>query len=78
MEGTMLTVNEVAALLRVHTSTIYRMLKYKELPAFRVGSDWRFRSDELERFLNKKAADSMAVTNPNDHPSRKGRHPAAT
>jgi len=37
-----LTVKEVAAYLRVHQSTIYRLLKAQQLPAFRVGSDWRF------------------------------------
>jgi excisionase family DNA binding protein len=36
-----LTVQEVSSYLRVHPSTIYRMLKNKQLPGFRVGSDWR-------------------------------------
>jgi excisionase family DNA binding protein len=36
------TVKEVSELFRVHTSTVYRLLAKKQLPAFRVGSDWRF------------------------------------
>lgn len=36
------TVKEVSEYLRVHPSTVYRMLAKKQLPAFRVGSDWRF------------------------------------
>jgi excisionase family DNA binding protein len=37
-----MTVRELSAYLNVHTSTIYRMLKQRQLPAFQVGSDWRF------------------------------------
>ena len=36
------TVKEVSEYFRVHTSTVYRLLSKKQLPAFRVGSDWRF------------------------------------
>ena len=35
-----LRLTEVAEYLRVHPSTIYRLLRRKELPAFKVGSDW--------------------------------------
>ena len=37
-----MTVREVSAYLRVHPITIYRLLKHSQIPAFRVGSDWRF------------------------------------
>ena len=43
-----LTVKEVAAYLRVHQSTIYRLLKAHQLPAFRVGSDWRFNIEAID------------------------------
>ncbi len=45
----MMTVEELAAYLRVSPWTIYRMLKRKELPAFRVGGDWRFRRANSRR-----------------------------
>lgn len=44
MEGEVLTVQELARILRVNTSTIYRLLKRGGLPA-RVGSDRRFGPD---------------------------------
>lgn len=50
LTGKVLTVREVAAYLRVHSSTIYRLLKKKELPAFRIGSDWRFMADQIDRW----------------------------
>lgn len=44
---TLLTVKEVAAVLRVSPQTVYLMVKRGELPAFRVGSQWRFDADKL-------------------------------
>lgn len=33
---------DVAAYLRCHTQTIYRMAEAREIPSFKVGSSWRF------------------------------------
>jgi excisionase family DNA binding protein len=46
-----MTLNELADYLRVHPSTIYRLLKRRGLPAFKVGSDWRFNSESIDRWL---------------------------
>lgn len=43
-----LTVEEVADFLSVHRSTIYRLLRKGDIPAFKVGSDWRFVRFEVE------------------------------
>ena len=45
-----LTLAEVARYLRVHPSTVYRLLKSNQLPAFRVGKDWRFRLEDIDKF----------------------------
>jgi excisionase family DNA binding protein len=45
-----LTVQDVSNYLRVHPSTIYRMLKKNQLPAFRVGSDWRFTVEAIDKW----------------------------
>jgi excisionase family DNA binding protein len=50
MRNRVLTVQEVSSYLRVHPSTIYRMLKKNQLPAFRVGSDWRFTVEAIDRW----------------------------
>ena len=44
------TVKEVSAYLKVHPSTIYRLLKRKQIPAFHVGSDWRFNIEMIDRW----------------------------
>jgi excisionase family DNA binding protein len=45
-----LTVREVAQYLRVHQTTVYRLVKQHKLPAFQVGSDWRFNREEIQRW----------------------------
>ena len=48
--ASVMTLEEVASYLRVHPSTIYRLLKRKQLPAFKVGSDWRFNQESIDRW----------------------------
>jgi len=48
-----MTVHEIADFLRVHPSTIYRLIKDGTLPGmFRVGADWRIRQDALEEWIS--------------------------
>jgi len=49
-----MTVREVAAYLRVAPVTIYRLLRNNQLPAFRLGSDWRFNTEEIQRWLTQQ------------------------
>ena len=53
-----LTVEEVARYLHVHQSTIYRLLRQKELPAFKVGSDWRFNIESIDKWRFGMAEDA--------------------
>ena len=46
-----MTVPEVAEYLRCHESSIYRMLKNKQLPAFKVGADWRFNRSQIDQWM---------------------------
>jgi excisionase family DNA binding protein len=48
---TVMTLDEVAQFLHVHPSTVYRLLKGRAIPAFKVGSDWRFNQDSIERWM---------------------------
>jgi len=49
-----MTVMEVAEYLHVHPSTIYRLLRKQEIPAFRVGSDWRFNRESIDSWRTSK------------------------
>jgi excisionase family DNA binding protein len=51
-----MTVQDVSTYLRVHPSTVYRLLKRNELPAFRVGSDGRFNVEAIDRWRSQMEA----------------------
>jgi excisionase family DNA binding protein len=63
---TILTVKEVSEYLRVHPTTIYRLLHTKQLPGFHVGSDWRFDIDAIDRWCSEEAPTTVSAR------SRKG------
>ncbi len=50
--GEFMTVEDVAEMLRINKSTVYRMAKAGRIPATRVGRQWRFRLSALEDFLD--------------------------
>jgi excisionase family DNA binding protein len=45
-----LKLREVADYLRLPPSSIYRLIMNKQLPAFKVGRDWRFSIEALDRW----------------------------
>jgi excisionase family DNA binding protein len=48
--GEILTIAELSVHLRVHPTTIYRLLREGRIPGFRVGSAWRFSRSAIERW----------------------------
>jgi excisionase family DNA binding protein len=52
-KNALLTTEEVMALLRVNTRTVYRLIRSKGIPAVRVGRQWRFRRSDLEGWLDR-------------------------
>ncbi len=45
-----LTLREVSEYLRMHRSSLYRLLAKHQIPAFKVGSDWRFNLEDIDRW----------------------------
>ena len=60
-----MTVREVSAYLRVHPSTIYRLLRRHQIPAFHMGSDWRFNIEAIDRWR-------LQGTSPRRAPAKSG------
>jgi excisionase family DNA binding protein len=54
--GRIMTVAELSEYLRVHPSTIYKLLRSGDLPGFRVGSDWRFNTELIDRWCIEHSA----------------------
>ena len=58
MTAKVLTVQELSEYLRVHRSTIYRLLKQGTMPgAFKIGSDWRFNLEVIDRWRLDQTAE---------------------
>ena len=47
----LLTLDEVAEYLNVDKFTVYRVVGQRQLPAFKVGGQWRFSQEMLEAWL---------------------------
>lgn len=58
---TLLTAAEVAERLRVSTMTVYRLIRSGELPAVRVGRNYRVRAEELDRYLEQQVVDPATM-----------------
>jgi excisionase family DNA binding protein len=49
-----MTLAEVADFMHVHQSRVYRLLKHHQIPAFKLGSDWRFNQESIERWVSER------------------------
>ncbi len=49
-----MTSAEVARYLRVHYSTLYKLVRRGDIPAFRIGSDYRFDRNALEKMMTNR------------------------
>jgi excisionase family DNA binding protein len=49
--GALLTVAEVAGVLRVSAMTVYRLIRSGDLPALRIGKSYRIRQGALDQYL---------------------------
>lgn len=49
-----LTIKDVAALLKVGEKTIYSMAQVGELPAFKVRGQWRFSRKDLDVWIEQQ------------------------
>ena len=58
MNATLLTLDEVAAILRISNSTVYKLIHNLHLPAIKVGKQWRVKTDHLEAWLHRNHINS--------------------
>ena len=55
MPEQLLTLEQVAEYLNVDKFTVYRLLNDRDLPAFKVGNQWRFKRKLIENWLVKNS-----------------------
>ena len=58
LDQEILTLKDVCELLQVYQSTVYKLVKEGKIPAFRIGSDWRFRTDLMMRWMDEHSLPS--------------------
>ena len=54
LDNEILTIEEVAAYLRLTPQTIYRWAQEKRIPAAKLGKEWRFRKSIVDRWLDEQ------------------------
>ncbi len=54
MTDELLTIKEVAVLLKLADKTVYSMAQRGELPAFKVRGQWRIRRVELDGWIDAR------------------------
>lgn len=58
-----LTTEEVLGYLKITPRTIYRLIRTGELPAVRIGRQWRFRREDLDAWVQRQQAFPMPFDN---------------
>lgn len=59
MEGDILTIEEVAKYLRVSERTVYDWAQKGEIPAGKIGTVWRFKKSEIEKWVNERLSSNV-------------------
>jgi excisionase family DNA binding protein len=58
---TLIKAREVAPLLRLSESTIYKLVATGEIPGFKIGGSWRFALQEIEKMIQKTGQKNSAL-----------------
>jgi excisionase family DNA binding protein len=51
----LLTIDDLAAYLKVSRRTIYEWLKLNKIPALKVVGQWRFKKDKIDQWMEQQA-----------------------
>ena len=62
MEDDILTIEEVARYLRVSERTVYDWAQKGEIPSGKIGTVWRFKKAEIEKWVNDRLSSSSKPT----------------
>ena len=56
MKDRWLSVEEIATYLGIKRDTVYRWITEKQMPAQRMGRLWKFKRDEVDKWVRKGGA----------------------
>ena len=49
-----LTVKEASGYLKIAEKTLYRFIREQNIPAFKLGREWRFKKSLLDEWIEKR------------------------
>ena len=58
-----MTAKEVARYLSIHTLTVHKYARAGKIPAFKIGTDWRFHKKYLEKWIHQKLSSNLDRNN---------------
>lgn len=57
-----MTIDELAAYLKLSKSTLYKLAQERKVPGQKVGKHWRFRKETIDRWLDERNTESSETT----------------
>lgn len=75
MPSELMTSAEVAEYLQIHRSTLYKLIHRRQIPVFRIGADYRFYRDTIEKLITDREEKGRP---PKSAPSAFARHSPAS
>lgn len=54
-----LTIKEASDYLKIAEKTLYRFIREQNMPAFKLGREWRFKKSLLDSWIEKRISQSQ-------------------
>lgn len=70
----LLTIDEVASYLKISKETVYKMAQRGDIPAIKVGTQWRFESSAVDVWLRSHSNQKTAKHTPRAKKSNETSH----
>ena len=56
-----LTAQDLSEYLKITTTTIYKLAQQGKIPCFKIGSEWRFKKDLIDKWLENPHGDDSKL-----------------
>lgn len=70
MSDEILTIREIAELLKINEKTAYKLVAEAKIPGFKVGGSWRFERQEIAAWMKPQVEEQRRGKNGDNGPSR--------
>jgi len=63
MADEILTIREIAELLKINEKTVYKLVAEAKIPGFKVGGSWRFERKEVAAWMKRQVEEQRRGKN---------------